>query len=102
MIKMRQQYKDELIRGRYDVHDRENMKTFTYTKTGVDPAEVLLVVLNFSGEDADVFVPGHLDESSMRLLLSTSSEHSMEAVAGRRLGPWEGRLYRSQRKEAEA
>ena len=102
MIKMRRQYKNELIRGRFDVYDRENLKTFTYTKTGIDPAEILLVVLNFSGEDVDLFIPGHLDGNSMRLLLSTSSEHSMEAVAGRRLGPWEGRLYGSQRKEAEA
>jgi alpha-glucosidase len=101
MIKMRRQCKNELIRGLFDVHDRENLKTFTYTKTGIDPAETLLVVLNFSGEDADVSVPGHLDESSMRLLLSTSSEHSVEAVAGRRLGQWEGRLYRCQRKADE-
>jgi len=101
VIAVRREYKDQLIWGRFEVHDRENLETFTYTKIGGDSAEVLLVVLNFGDEDADVFVPGDVDGSSMRLLMSTSSEHSLEGVNGGRLGPWEGRLYICQRKEAE-
>ncbi|GAB7325752.1 hypothetical protein MBLNU13_g09705t1 [Cladosporium sp. NU13] len=101
MIGMRRQYKDQLIRGRFDVHDRENSKTFTYTKTGVDAAEICLVVLNFGDEDADVCIPGDVDGSSMRILVSSSSEHFVEVADGRRLGPWEGRLYSCQRKAAE-
>jgi hypothetical protein len=59
-------------------------------------------VLNFGDEEADVFVPGDVDGSSMRLLSSTtSSEHSMEVVSGRRLDPWEGRLYSCQKKGAD-
>lgn len=102
MIGTRRQYKDQLIRGRFEVHDRENLKTFTYTKTGVDSAEVLLVVLNFGDEDDDVFVPRHVDGSSMRLLVSASPEQSQEAVDNQRLKPWEGRLYSCQRKGDDA
>lgn len=98
MIKMRRHYRNQLIRGRFQVHDKENPKTFTYVNTGVDPAEILLVVLNFGDENADVFVPGDVNESSMRLLLSTSSEHPLDTEHGRRLHPWEGRLYSCQRK----
>ena len=101
MIGMRRKYKDQLIWGRLEVHDRENSQTFTYTKTGVDPAEVILVVLNFGDEDADVFLPGDVNGSTMRLLMSTSLEHSVEVACGRRLDPWEGRLYSCQRKAAE-
>jgi glycosidase len=101
MIKMRRQYSDQLIRGRFQVHDRENPKTFTYTKSGVDLTEIMLVVLNFGDEDADVFVPGDMNEGNMRLLMSTASEHPLDNVQGRRLHPWEGRLYKCQRKVAD-
>ncbi|KAL6804981.1 glycoside hydrolase family 13 protein [Trichoderma sp. SZMC 28013] len=102
MIKTRRQYRNQLIRGRFQVHDRKNLKTFTYVKTGVDPAEeILLVVLNFGDENAEVFVPGDVDESSMRLVLSTSSEHALDTEHGRRLDPWEGRLYSCQRKRSD-
>lgn len=98
VIGVRREYRDRLIRGRFDVHDRENLNTFTYTKTGIDPAEVLLVVLNFGDEEADVFVPEDVDGSSLRLLMSTSSEHSVDAGNCQQLLPWEGRLYSCQRK----
>lgn len=101
MIGIRRQYKDQLIRGRFEVHDRENLKTFTYTKAGDDSDEVLLVSLNLGDEEADVFIPGEVDESSMRLLMSTSSEQSLEAGYGRRLTAWEGRLYLCQKTKAE-
>jgi hypothetical protein len=61
-----------------------------------------LVVLNFGDEDADVFVPGDMNEGNMRLLMSTASEHPLDNVQGRRLHPWEGRLYRCQRKATDA
>lgn len=102
MIGTRRQYRDQLIRGRFQVHDRENLKTFTYTKSGVDAGEILLVVLNFGEQNADVFVPEDVDESSMRLLISTSPEHSSEATNIRGLHPWEGRLYSCQRKGSDA
>jgi glycosidase len=102
VIGVRREYKDQLIRGRFEVHDRENLETFTYTKTGVDTAEVFLVVLNFGGEEADVFVPGEVGESSMRLLVSTSSQKPAEAAHDQRLGPWEGRLYSCQWKGRDA
>ena len=121
MIRVRRQYRYQLIRGRFQVHDRENLELFTYTKTGVENTgvektgaektgaektgvstnEILLVVLNFGGDEADVVVPGDVDGSSMRLLMSTSPEHSLEVVSGRRFHPWEGRLYSCQRKEAD-
>jgi alpha-glucosidase len=98
MIRVRRQYKDQLIRGRFEVRDRENPKTFTYTKTGIDPVEIFLVVLNFGDEEAGVFVPSDVNESSMRLLVSTSPGEPAEAAHSRRLGPWEGRLYNCQRR----
>lgn len=101
VIGVRREYTDQLIRGRFDIHDRENLKTFTYTKTGINPAEVLLVVLNFGDEETDVFVPEGLGGSNMQLLMSTSSEHSVDAGNGQQLLPWEGRLYSCQRKSGE-
>jgi glycosidase len=101
MIKIRRQYSKELIHGRFQVHDRENSKTFTYAKSNVGTAEIILVVLNFGDEDADVFVPGEVDGSNMRLLVSTLSEHSLDTLHGRRLHPWEGRLYGCTKKATE-
>jgi glycosidase len=98
MIKVRRQYGDQLIRGRFRVYDKENLKTFTYVKSSVDSAEMILVVLNFGDENADMFVPGDVDKGSMRLLMSTSSKHPLDTVHGRELHPWEGRLYSCQRK----
>lgn len=100
MIGTRRRYKEQLIRGRFDVYDRENSKTFTYSKTGVNAAEVLLLALNFGDESADVFIPGDVDERDMELLMSTSSEHSLNSSDGRQLGPWEGRVYSCQRRAA--
>ena len=101
MIAMRRRYKDQLIWGRFDVHDRENSKTFTYTKTGVAAAEKLLVALNFGDGNADVFVPGDVDGRTMGLLMSTSSEHFRNSSDVRQLGPWEGKVYSCQRRAAE-
>lgn len=98
MIKMRRQYRDQLIRGRFEVHDRENLKTFTYIKTSCVTAEVLLVTLNFGDENADLFIPGDVDGSNMRLLTSTASEQAFNAMDRGRLRPWEGRVYSCQKK----
>lgn len=99
LIKIRRQYQNQLIHGRFQVCDRENLKTFTYTKkAGDDQREILLVVLNFGAENADVLAPGDVDEGSMRLLISTSSEHSPDTIDDHQLGPWEGRLYMCQTK----
>jgi alpha-glucosidase len=101
MIWMRRQFRHQLIRGKFEVHDRENLQTFTYTKIGPDPTEVFLVVLNFGAEEAGVFVPGDLDENSMQLLVSTCSEEPVEGWYSQRLGPWEGRMYSCQRKASD-
>jgi hypothetical protein len=59
------------------------------------------VVLNFGNEDADVFVPGEVNETTMRLLVSTSPERPQDNLQDRRLYPWEGRLYSCQKKSTD-
>lgn len=99
MLKIRKRYGGLLVSGHYEVHDYENLKTFTFVKrTG--EGRVALVVLNFSEEGQVVQVPRELEGLRLRVLVGNGEGGEEGVVDGGvegdgkwKLGPWEGRVY---------
>lgn len=86
MLKLRKQHADLFIQGSYHVHDLEDLDTFTFEKMSAGGKKAL-VILNFSDEEQDFKVPKSFEGKSMRCLISN------EDKPGKKLGPWEGRVY---------
>lgn len=95
MLKLRDEYRDLMVLGDFELHDLYEQKTFTFVKklrgAGADGAskEELLFVCSFSDEEEPVDMPNRLKGRPSRLLVSTLGEES----AGKYLRPWEGRMY---------
>ncbi|KAK4618204.1 Alpha-glucosidase [Fulvia fulva] len=89
LVRVRKDYWEFLGRGRFQLLDRDEQQTMSYIKTNDEKTEQLLVVLNFSADEASVSIDG----DRFKLLISTcaSAEEEPEGVV--KLQPWEGRLY---------
>ena len=88
VLKLRKQHAAVLVQGTFEVHDYENLSTFTYVKE--KNGKRILVVLNFSGVEQPVDIPESLKDAELELLVSSVEK------PGKRLGPWEGRAYVAQ------
>ena len=89
MIKVRTQHKDVFIYGVFELLDRDNATTVSFLKTSQNGEKKVLVVLNFSGEEADLYVPEDLKGQTLELVISSAEARGAEE----RLRPWEGRAY---------
>ena len=85
VLKLRKQYADVLVHGSFEVHDFENLATFTFVKE--KDGKKVLVVLNWSDEEQSVDVPESLRDRKLQLLIGTVDG------PGEKLAPWEGRAY---------
>lgn len=96
MIELRKSadWKPLLIYGHFKLLDPANEKTFTFLKSFEDREGVLLVTLNFSGEEQEVFVP-EVDLKGARVLISSYEEGDVVEidVDRERLRAWEGRIH---------
>lgn len=84
-----------LVRGRFRLLDRENVKVFSYLKTDAEGLERLLVVLNFSDDETIMGLVEAAAGRCWKLLVSTCIEIGDGTDGVVRLRPWEGRLYQA-------
>jgi len=95
MIKLREEYRDLMTLGDFELHDIWEQKTFTFVKKNKGAGEEggskqeMLVVCSFSDEEEPIDMPKRLQGRLSELLVSTLGEES----AGKYLRPWEGRIY---------
>jgi glycosidase len=86
ILKLRKEHADLLARGKFDVHDFDNLNVFTFTKTS-DSGDMLVVTLNFTGDEQPADLPLELKSKNKDLLIASGD------TVGERLGAWEGRVY---------
>lgn len=86
ILQQRKLHKDIFVHGSYQVSDCDNEQTWTFVKQGKD-GRAVLVVLNFSEEDAVIDVP--VEYGNLTLSNITSDAERPE----QRLEPFEGRIY---------
>jgi alpha-glucosidase len=84
-LKLRKQHADVLVHGNFEVHDYENLSTFTYVKE--KDGKKVLVALNFTDGEQPVYVPETLEKNKLELLMGSVDEPAES------LAPWEGRAY---------
>jgi oligo-1,6-glucosidase len=88
MLKLRKEHADVLVRGNFEVHDYENLATFTYVKE--KDGKKVLVILNFTDEEQPIDIPKTMKDDKLELLIG-----AVEKLADK-LAPWEGRAYIAQ------
>ncbi|KAK9482063.1 glycoside hydrolase superfamily [Lipomyces starkeyi] len=86
ILELRKTHSEVFIHGIFKVCEFENMKTFTFIKESTS-GDQALVVLNFSDEEQDIYIPASLKDENLELLIGNSDNH------GKRLSAWEGRVY---------
>ncbi|KAL2132495.1 hypothetical protein VTI74DRAFT_3738 [Chaetomium olivicolor] len=95
MIKFRKQYMEVLVHGDFEGFGMDEEETFVFGKKGRG-GERAMVVLNFTGEEQEVELPGPGYEGLVFKVGSYDDAGEKEEAAEgrvRRLRPWEGRLY---------
>ncbi|KAK6438651.1 hypothetical protein LTR95_005145 [Oleoguttula sp. CCFEE 5521] len=98
MLKTRQQHRDALVHGLFELVDAENPKVFSFVKSATQGSGRALVVCNFSGSDSDLPHYDGLDLSAAKTLLGNVEvdgryDSPREGQHDSRLQPWESRLY---------
>jgi oligo-1,6-glucosidase len=88
VLKLRKEHSDVLVQGNFEVHDYENLSTFTYIKE--KGCKKVLVVLNFTNEEQPVNIPETLKDKKLELLIGSVEK------PGDKLAAWEGRAYIAQ------
>ena len=86
MLQLRKEHVDVFAHGAFEMFDKENEQSLTYTKTF--GGTTVLVALNFVGTEQVLYVPDGVDRDQLRLLVS-----NFEDVDGEKLAPYEGRAY---------
>jgi alpha-glucosidase len=89
IIRTRKKYSELLIHGRFDLLDRQNEQSFSFTKTSRADGKQMLAVCNFSDEEVELPIPADMQRWNLSLKLSTLPVEADTA----RLRPWEGRLF---------
>ncbi|KAK4223894.1 glycoside hydrolase superfamily [Podospora fimiseda] len=87
VLKMRREYKDLFVYGRFKLLFGEDEKLFVYIQEGEHRKG--LVVMNFTGEEQILPDTEEILEGKGRLLIGTFGED----VISEYLKPWEGRVY---------
>ncbi|GGC99233.1 alpha-glucosidase [Thalassobacillus devorans] len=83
---------DVLIYGSYDLVLEGHDSIYAYTRTLED--EVILVVTNLFGEDADFELPANIQDEEAELLLSNYEIDSEESIISATFKPYEARVYK--------
>jgi oligo-1,6-glucosidase len=89
MIKVRTQHKDLFTHGVFELLDRDNETRVSFLKTSKNGRKKVLVALNFSGDEAYLYVLEDLKRQRLELVISSAEVRGAEE----RLRPWEGRTY---------
>ena len=89
MLKLRKRNLGVYVYGNFECLDQDNESSLHFLKTDPETAEQVLVALNFSGEECQVFVPGEVERDHLKLSISSNREPGKQGV----LDPWEGRIY---------
>jgi len=92
LIKFRKDNADLFIAGQFELLDRENEKTFTYLKRSVKGhpnQREAVIMLNFSHELVQAFIPEQLREAPMEFMFGSAGSSAISE----KLRPWEGRVY---------
>lgn len=88
LLKLRNEQRELLVLGKFDLVDPENSATMVYTKTSRDGSKKALVVLNFSGEKQPLEIPADLQGKPSKMLFST-----LDNAADAELAAYEARLF---------
>ena len=86
MLQMRRDRIDVFAHGKFEMFDKDNEKSLTYTKAF--QGTTVLVTLSFVDTKQPLYVPDSIGRDRLRLLVST-----FEDVDDEKLGPYEGRAY---------
>ncbi|KAK1832352.1 alpha-glucosidase, partial [Podospora conica] len=91
MIRLRKEEKDVLIHGTFEGFDMDGEETFVFAKRG--GGKMVVVVLNFTGEEQSVELP--IEGLELRVGNYGDVDEVEKLAEGRVrvLRPWEGRLY---------
>lgn len=87
VLKVRKANKDLFVYGDFELHNSENLQTFTFVKRA-DTGQQAMVVLNFSDRSAQMTVPRSMLGKRFEMLLCNTRDPKEQ------LGPWEGRVYK--------
>ncbi|PTX61329.1 oligo-1,6-glucosidase [Melghirimyces profundicolus] len=82
---------DIIVYGTYDLILEEHEQIYAYTRTLDD--QTLLVVCNFTVEDADFELPAHIHFKSNQLLIRNYDVQNSEDISSMVLKPYEARVY---------
>lgn len=88
MLRLRKEYSDVLVEGKFQLLDEGSQATMSYLKLG--QKRIAFVVLNFSKEEREIY-RGHEVAGVKTVLLS--SINNPEDVSSDFLGPYEARIY---------
>ncbi|BGP06720.1 hypothetical protein JCM10049v2_002544 [Rhodotorula toruloides] len=88
LLKLRNEQRELLVLGKFDLVDPQNSKTMVYTKTSRDGSKKALVVLNFSSEKQPLEIPADLQGKPSKMLFST-----LENAADAELAAYEARVF---------
>jgi len=88
MLALRKEYADLFVHGSYEVHDADNLSTYTFVKENEELTA--LVALNFSEEEQPVAVPERLQGRKLRLLAGTMEAEDGLMGRSKVLAPFEG------------
>lgn len=86
ILQVRKEYKSLTTFGHFQVHDINDVDTFTFYKTDKD-GKVMLVILNFTDDEQPWDVPHAIKEKELKLVIAN------EEPVGKYLSPWEARVY---------
>lgn len=90
LIKLRKEH-DIIVYGNYDLILENHNQIYAYTRTLGD--ETLLVMTNFSSEDARFEMPFNIQYGTVSLLLGNYDVKEDKAIASISLKPYEARIY---------
>ncbi|MFC0470644.1 alpha-glucosidase [Halalkalibacter kiskunsagensis] len=90
LIKLRKEY-DIIVYGTYDLILEEDEKIYAYTRTFGE--EKLLVMCNFTKEEAEFELPEGIHFESIQLLINNYHVQSSVDISSITLKPYESRVY---------
>ncbi|KAF2184987.1 glycoside hydrolase family 13 protein [Zopfia rhizophila CBS 207.26] len=86
MLQLRRQYVDLFVHGDFELLDKSNLETFTFSKTWRSQRAV--VVLNFTGKEQELVLHGEVQTQKAEMLASSLDDSREDSLAA-----YEGRVY---------
>jgi len=81
-----------IVYGEYDILLPEHPQVYAFTRTLDD--DRLLVILNWSGTEADFALPPEIETRGQELLIANYDVDAEDSLRELTLRPWEARVYR--------